>query len=217
MKQSKSVLIVDDEPEYLDTLRDCFAQDHVFEYEVKTHGEPSECILVADRSFDLCVVDLGIGRPTSFLGFNLLIGLSCVRNGGVGIVYSAFPETKNVVLAMQLGAAAFYSKAEYAPDEFVRSVDQWICCQERKVQEDRLIEQFILSQSAELDSRYGGKTVGIEFEDGKPMVVASGNSRLEMLLEYQDLYDRTRAGNSPRNVQAFPYIHQVSESNDGDI
>lgn len=214
----RTVLIVDDEEGQVLTLRDAFERrTKYFKYKVTSKSNIDDCLSLETEQFDVCVVDLGFGD--SLPGFNLLIGLNCLRDGGAGIVYSAYPETKNVVVAMQLGATAFYSKMDYAPDEFAIAVDQQLNDDEEKLKKNAIVADYIIEHSVELERKYPGKIVGIEFDNSGPVVVASGNSRLEMLLEYQRQHEvpPTNEANQPQASPKYPYIHQVPSGIGGDM
>ncbi|MFO0867788.1 MAG: hypothetical protein U0935_02470 [Pirellulales bacterium] len=140
----------------------------------------------------------------------MLLGLSCIRQGGLGIVYTGFPTLANAVRAMQLGAGDFVSKVEKAPHELVAYIESLLAQRAAAELRRRRIHSFLTRHHDRLLREYGQPAVAITLaisvdKSGEPLVVASGSSRLEALVEYS----KRQRDVSATSGAAEPYLHII--------
>lgn len=190
-KDTRRLLIVDDDEQVLNALVRSFKVAKCFEYETTAVLNLKEVVRqeLEDEEFDICIVDLGFGptdREPDYLGFLALIARSELNRAETRIVYSGHPEIQNVVRAMQLGASDFVSKAEFPPHKLVERVETMLIERRDREEQNRLVYDYLESQHDELGRRYPGRVIAIAVSDGVPVVVANGRSRLDVLLNYAD-------------------------------
>jgi len=210
MMDTIRVLVVDDEEPVRESLRLWFEASKAFAFQVDTVEGPERCVDLEGSphwGFDVCVIDLGFGGDGNldYVGHRMVLGLSCVRGGGMAIVYSGYPQLSNVVRAMQLGARDFVAKADCPPHKFVEHVERLLIDLERRDKEGGLISRFLRDQREALSRRYAGRVVAIVVDESQPRVVADGRSRLDALLRYADLW----RGGAHARWPVDPHLHIV--------
>lgn len=189
MKRKVRLLVVDDEVPILESLEIHFRSSNRFDFELKLVESPDDCIGLDEIAFDICILDLGFNADSTedLVGFKMLCGNSCIRKGGLAIVYSGHPEIENVVRAMKWGASDFVSKIDCAPHEFVERVEDLLEEMAKSEQEDAIVSRFVRADGQELDRQYPNQVIAIIIENGSPIVAASGTTRLDSLLKYAKL------------------------------
>lgn len=206
------VLVVDDDPFVREALQASLEMAPETRFEAVLAESPDRCVALEQQGkldFDVCIIDLGFSPQDEFLvGFRMLLGLSCIRQGGLGIVYTGFPTLANAVRAMQLGAGDFVSKVEKAPHELVAHIESLLAQRAAAEQRRRRIHAFLTRHHDRLLREYGQPAAAVTLaisvdKSGEPLVVASGSSRLEALVEYS----KRQRDVSATSGATEPYLH----------
>ena len=206
------VLVVDDDPFVREALQASLEMAPETRFEAVLAESPDRCVALEQQGkldFDVCIIDLGYSPKGDFLvGLGMLLGLSCIRQGGLGIVYTGYPTLANAVRAMQLGAGDFISKVEKAPHELVAHIESLLVHRAAAEQRRRRIHSFLTRHHDRLLREYGQPAAAVTLaisvdQSGEPLVVASGRSRLEALIEYS----KRQRDVSQINGPAEPYLH----------
>ena len=215
MNDTVRVLVVDDNDDVRKGLKLYFEESERFRFDVTCVADPAECVELEEANraaFDVCVVDLGFdGRAaTELIGHNVVVGLSCIREGGVAVVYSGFPTIPNIVRAVRLGAADFVSKAECPPHKLVERIESLLVDREEHAEERRKIIDFVHARQQELRREYAGRVLALVVEGSGPRIVADGRSRFEALLKYA----AERNSVLKQNLPVYPHLHVVPSTFD---
>jgi DNA-binding NtrC family response regulator len=210
MKQKVRVLVVDDEASVLESLKISFESSKKFDFDFKSAVSPEECICLDEIDFDLCILDLGFNADSAeeLVGFRMLCGNSCIRKGGLAIVYTGFPDIENVVRAMKWGASDFVSKADYAPHELVERVEKLLFEMASSALQEALVSRYVRTSCQDLDHDYPNQVVAIIVENGVPIVAAAGTSRLDSLLNYAKL----RRNGKQKTWPVLPHLHFTTKA-----
>lgn len=208
-KEKKKLLIVDDEEVVLNSLVRSFKGAQHFEFETTAVLDLMEMVRqeLEEVEFDVWIVDLGFGpsdRELDYLGF-MALDRSELPRADMRIVYSGHPEIENVVRAMQLGATDFVSKSECPPHKLVERVEQMLIDRKEREERDHLVYEFLSSQHVELGRQYPDRVLAIVVVEAKPLVVADGRSRLDVLLKYADW----RRSQATAQWPVVPHLHIV--------
>jgi DNA-binding NtrC family response regulator len=215
MTEEFSVCLIDDEERMLRALEEGFALSEKVKFKLSTASSLDEFLVkdFVNHHFDILVIDLllsAMRSPEEMEGFFLLFSLSELQDAEHRIVYSAFPQTANVVRAMQLGATDFVSKVECPPHKFVERVERMIQGRQRQAKDQQMINAFIEDNRLEWAKKKSGMFLAIAVDRSASQVrarqVAAGRSRLETLMKY----DRCRSENGWMEfLPLYPYLHRV--------
>jgi DNA-binding NtrC family response regulator len=198
------VLIVDDQPEVLMTVRDNLAEEIGVDgenYEVRAVQRHAEAVeIVKEQRFEVVVVDMTTASDPA-QGLEVLSQLSA--KSPVTIVLTAYPSIRNCVASMRLGAWDYLDKrpddGSDPYDNLIESIRQGCVERSRHPQlgKPNPDAQWVKANLKPLQEDYAGHTIAVL--DGKVIAVGETHSEVRKQLESEFLL-------------VTPYIFIVPES-----
>ena len=186
MKTPKTVLVIEDEPIVHEAIKRGLEASARYEFNINLAINPRDYLSQEfhKRRFDVSIVDLNLAASGAYLlGFRIIFATLNEHPGSLAIVYSGHPAPRNIVTSMRLGAAEFVSKADKAPHELVKHVEDLFDGQQQAADRHERLEELAQACAAEWQQKYAGQHV-VLVED---RVVTSSPIRLEAMLNYDDL------------------------------
>ncbi|MFN6106708.1 MAG: response regulator [Planctomycetaceae bacterium] len=207
------VLIIEDRVELRQVLERSFGMSTRFDFRVVTRASPAECALIdptcGQRFFDVIVADLGFEGPnrTQELQFTPLLCRAFMKATAIIVVYSGNVKHDVVVRAIRYGAVDFISKPDCPPQELPNRIAEILESRRRTETEFDLVMEWLRSErtSLQTNSIYAGRHVALVVESGEVHVVASGRTKLEVLLAYEEV----RQKNKSRGWSEEPFVYKV--------
>jgi len=186
MTIQKTILIIEDESIVYEAIVRGLESSAKYEFEVNLAINPRDYLSqeLYKRRFDASIIDLNLAAAVAYLqGFRIILATLNEHSGSVAIVYSGHPSPKNIVTSIRLGASEFLSKADVAPHELVKHIEDLFDGQQRAADRHRSLEELARVHAAEWQEKYAGQHV-VVVED---KVVTASAIRLEAMLDYDDL------------------------------
>ncbi len=191
MKQKKTALIIEDEPKMAKAITKGFSSPSEYDFQVKTASSLSDYVEkgLHEKPFDVTIVDLklptGGDRLSGLHVLWLLNSRKATFGDAITVVYSALPQVRNVVRAIQLGASDFVAKAECPPHKLLDKITALLREREEALVRARELDYVLAKNWQEWQAKYAGQVVALVCQD----IVASGNSRVEAFLAYEQQLD----------------------------
>ena len=206
-EHKKKLLIVDDEPAMLAGLVRQFSVAGKFDYEITTAASPQDVVdqRMEEKKFDCCI----------FESVTAILATSLAHMAEIRVVYTRNPKISDVVVAMQMGATDFVSKAEFPPHKLKERIEKIF---QQRAENDRQSEDvlgYLQKEYLEWNKKYSGMVLAITVLNEVPGVVkpgpgvvAVGKSRLDALLQY------AKQRQEPQNAYwpMIPHLHIVPPS-----
>ena len=216
-EHKKKLLIVDDEPAMLAVLVRQFSVAGKFDYEITTAASPQDVVdqRMEEKKFDCCIFDLNLGVKINLLSVTAILATSLAHMAEIRVVYTGNPEISNVVVAMQMGATDFVSKAHFPPHKLKERIEKTFREREENEQQSERVLGYLQKKYFELNKKYSGMVLAIivlnevpGVVEAGPDVVAVGKSRLDALLQY------AKQRQEPQNAYwpMIPHLHIVPPS-----
>jgi CheY-like chemotaxis protein len=194
MKRQIMVLIVDDQPEWREALKEKFLAksevDYPYSFEVECAADAEECIdAVRKKKYDVIVLDVKLGSGMNGLevsfGLEQLLGFATP----IRIILTGNPDYQDCVESMRHGAWDYIVKqnteSKLASVAVVDSVEARLRHVDVLKEQEQLIAIEWLPRNIEaLQAQYGGQVVAI-WHQPEVNVVAHGTDafRLEAVLK----------------------------------
>lgn len=183
-KKIKKILLIEDNDEVVDALIEGLKMSSLYNFKVTVIKNAQECVekRIDKKKFDMAIIDLKLPGGTRLLGLRIVSILSFNYPGALLVVYSAFPQIENIITAIRGGAIDFISKAEYAPHQLVEKIERIFVNQNKNQQKKNKLDKLLKKNNKQWKEDYAGQVIVIV--DDK--VVASGKSRLEAMVRYNE-------------------------------
>jgi DNA-binding NarL/FixJ family response regulator len=148
------VLIIEDEPFVVETLKKAFERSRERAYTVAAIDHPSQLLRCNDTIphgwlFDVAIVDLGFRREgvglTSIprIPEAILLSRHRLKASGISVVYSAFTDPEIIVDAMRYGPVDYFSKSQVAPHELPRLIHKVLSERERQAMDSMQVIEWL--------------------------------------------------------------------------
>ena len=187
-KERISVLVLEDEVGVAGMLKEAFSRSEKYAFHVQVAENESDYLKkgLDRKDFKVAVVDLNLKEGgLTFSGLCVFLRSREVPDA-LTVVYTGFANLWKAVRAMQLGANDFVSKAEVPPHELVQRIESMLDERLRRLSRPAQLEKILDAHWEKWHKKFKGQFL-ILVEDE---VVASGFTRLEALLKYNDEFDR---------------------------
>ena len=186
MKETKTVLIVEDEEAMAGAIAEGLARSSAYDFQVEIATSPRDYLKkrLDSRTFDVHIIDLELveGR-VRLCGLMVIAIRSREHVGALILAYSQYDQTPNVVKAMELGATDFIPKRDCPPHKLVTRVEQHLDEGRRRLERVLVVEQLVADHQEEWSKQYPGEFIVLV--EGE--VVTSGATQLEALVKYDEL------------------------------
>jgi DNA-binding NtrC family response regulator len=186
MKEKKTILFIEDEKEMAEVIVEGFKRSSIYDFKIEIAMNLKECVKkrLDKREFDISLIDLRLTEESRLFGLDLISICSFNYPGSLIIVYSAYPQIPNIVRSIRLGATAFISKAECAPHELIGKIEKLLDEKKHNIERKERFAKLIENNYKEWLEDYAGQVIVVVGDE----VVASGKSRLEAMVRYDELF-----------------------------